>query len=508
MNTYTDISSEALIQEALKRGEGRLTDTEALLTTTGSRTGRSPADRFIVMDEITESQVDWGKVNRPFGSGDFDRLWERVTQYMRQRSNFIGHFKVGAAQQHSIQVQVTTETAWHCLFAQNMFIECHDIETDSMWQVMHAAHFVCVPERDRTTSDAAVIINFAQRKVLLAGMKYAGELKKSMFSVQNFLLPNQDILPMHCAANVGQDGDTCLFFGLSGTGKTTLSADPDRLLIGDDEHGWGRNLVFNLEGGCYAKTIDLSRENEPLIWDAIHRGAILENVMVDQKGKVDFGDVSITKNGRCSYPLEHIKKRCEANMSGEPNNVIFLTCDVSGVFPPVAILSKEAAAYHFISGYTARIGSTEVGSHEDISPTFSYCFGAPFMPHPVSVYAALLMRNIETFGTHVYLVNTGWSGGSGGEGKRFPIPVTRSIVSAIHKGLLKSALTEHLDTLNLDIPVEIPGVEKQYLNPRNAWPDKQAYDTKARQLAELFSANIASFDVSQEIIAAGVNLTA
>lgn len=507
---FLNLSVEELINKALARHEGEVASNGALVVKTGARTGRSPKDRFIVKDDITTDTVAWNATNQALSTETFNKLWQKAESYAADLdSTFISYLRVGQHPSLGLDVKVITELAWHNLFANVLFIRSEEQKTISdanQWTILSMPGCKLNAAADGINSDAAVILNFSERRVLICGTYYAGEMKKAMFSVLNFLLPEHDILPMHCAANVGKDGDTALFFGLSGTGKTTLSADPDRYLIGDDEHGWGDDGVFNFEGGCYAKCIDLSEEREPLIWNAIRRGSVIENVVINAEKVPDYSDASLTQNTRAAYPREFIPQRVNDNKGIQPHVVLFLTCDLYGVLPPVARLSKEQAAYYFLSGYTALVGSTEVGAGNEIKPTFSTCFGAPFFPRSPAVYADLLMQRLNGFDTEVYLVNTGWTGGAHGEGgKRFSIPTTRAIVSAIVSGSLKTTTYSKLPGFNFDIPMAIAGVDANLLDPRKTWQDQTAYQNHARTLIEKFNENFKRFDVSDEIKAAAPN---
>lgn len=502
-----DLPASELVDKALSREEGVLSANEALTVYTGKRTGRSPRDRFIVKDAETSDTVDWNKINQPFDKQNFNQLWDRASNFIEEKEYFLSHLWVGAEPQYALPVKVISELAWHNLFAQNLFIResMGKFSDEKAWTIINVPNFKPDPQKDKTNSDAAVILDMSQRRILICGTLYAGEMKKAMFSVLNYILPAHDVLPMHCAANKGSNGDVALFFGLSGTGKTTLSADPERFLIGDDEHGWSKEGVFNFEGGCYAKCINLSKENEPVIWNAIRYGTIMENVVLHpETAEPLYADDSLTQNTRAAYPREFIPKRVLENRAGKPTAVIFLTCDLYGVLPPVSLLTKEQAAYHFLSGYTAHVGSTEVGSSSAVAPTFSTCFGAPFFPRPAQVYADLLMKRIDETGSQVYLVNTGWTEGAFGKGgKRFSIPTTRSIIRAILSGELRKAPRETLPGFNLSIPTQITDVDPKLLNPKNTWKDPANFEAENHNLMEKFIENFKKFKVSNDILQAG-----
>ncbi len=503
---FENLSADELIQHALKNKEGILASNQALVVTTGRRTGRSPKDRFIVKDNYSENAIDWGAVNQPFEPALFQSLWEKAWQHIQTKNHYVSTLQIGSSEQFYIPVKVITEYAWHNLFAKQLFIRERSAAQgiSEEWTILDTPNFFASPTHDGTHSEAAILFNLSARKILICGTLYAGEIKKAMFSVMNYLLTEHGVLPMHCAANAGPKGDVALFFGLSGTGKTTLSADPARLLIGDDEHGWSDQGVFNFEGGCYAKCIDLTEANEPVIWHAISHGAVVENVVLHADGSPNYGDSSLTQNTRAAYPREHIKLRVPNNQGQIPHAVLFLTCDLYGVLPPVSILSKEQAAYYFLSGYTALIGSTEVGSSAGIQPTFSTCFGAPFFPRKASVYADLLLHHIEASQCQVYLVNTGWTGGPYGEGgKRFKIPTTRAVVKAIVDGKIDLKNCETLPIFNLTIPREVTGVDSQCLNPQNTWANPSQYLEYAEKLSQQFKDNFRKFTVSDRIRLAG-----
>ncbi len=505
---HIDISSQALLEHALARREGVQAKTGALVVETGSRTGRSPKDRFIVRDETTAHTVDWGQVNQPIDPAVFELLWNKVDHYLQARDErFTSHLQVGADATQGLPVTVVTELAWHNLFAQHLFITppAEQQSSNPGWVIHSAPGFYADPVIDGTTSEGAVMINFTSRRILICGIRYAGEMKKAMFTAMNYLMPGADILPMHCAANLSDEGIVTLFFGLSGTGKTTLSAESGCLLIGDDEHGWTNDSVFNFEGGCYAKCIALSQEQEPEIWTAVSQtGAVLENVRLKADGEPDFDDDSLTQNTRGAYPRSFLSGAVDDNRSHSPSVVLFLACDCYGVLPPIASLTKEQAAYYFLSGYTALMGSTEVGSTAAIQPTFSTCFGAPFFPRPAHIYADLLMRRVEATHAQVYLINTGWTGGAFGQGgNRFSIATTRQMVRAARQGEVLKTSKQRMPGFGFEIPLQLSGVDAALLNPVEAWHDSAAYQAQANALIQKFQHNFQRFTVSEAVAHAG-----
>jgi phosphoenolpyruvate carboxykinase (ATP) len=491
-------TTSLLYEEAIRNGEGMVTHLGPLAVNTGKHTGRAVGDRFIVQEPSSEGKIWWGKVNKPFDTDLFDALYVRVQDYLKNKKLYIQDCFCGADTMYRLPVRVITETAWHSMFARNMFLRptAEELKTHrAEFTVIHAPKFQAVPERDGTRSEAFIIINFARKLVLIGGTAYAGEIKKSIFSIMNYLLPQKQVMPMHCSANLGPKGDVALFFGLSGTGKTTLSADVERGLIGDDEHGWSENGVFNFEGGCYAKVIRLSKESEPQIFDCTRRfGTILENVIVDPATRrCDLDNDSLTENTRASYPITHISNAVLSGRGGHPQNVIMLTCDSFGVMPPVAKLTTQQAMYYFISGYTAKLAGTEAGLGKEPTAAFSPCFGAPFMSLHPSVYGDLLRHQIDKQHSHCWLVNTGWTGGAFGVGKRMSIGHTRKIIHAILDGSLSKAPTQADAVFGFHVPSSCPGVPAEVLNPRNTWQSGEAYDEARVSLAKKFVENFKEF---------------
>jgi phosphoenolpyruvate carboxykinase (ATP) len=508
---WWNLSTPALYEQAVQRHEGMVAHLGPLVTRTGQYTGRSPRDRFIVDEPTTRDLIWWGTVNSAFEQGRYEVLRARLTAYLQGKDLFVQDCHTGADPAHKMPIRVVTETAWHNLFARNMFIQEHDrdklINHVPEFTILHAPGFQAIPGEDGTNSEAFIILHLGRKEVIIGGTHYAGEIKKSMFSVMNFLLPQKGILPMHCSANYGMSTeDVALFFGLSGTGKTTLSADTTRTLIGDDEHGWSDSGVFNFEGGCYAKVIRLSREGEPEIYETTRRfGTILENVAMDSgRRRLDLDSSEFTENTRASYPIPHIPNATREGRGGQPKNVLFLTADAFGVLPPVSKLSREQAIYHFLSGYTAKVAGTERGVTEP-QPNFSACFGAPFLPLHPGNYAELLGKRLDEHDSAVWLVNTGWSGGSYGVGHRMSLAHTRAMVRAILEGNLAEAPTQPDPVFGVHVPESCPDVPSEILQPRATWEDKAAYDAQARKLAGMFTENFHQFseDAPKKVREAG-----
>lgn len=504
---YRNLSPAELTEKALSRGEGKLNKTGALIINTGKYTGRSPNDRFVVDSPCVHDLIDWGKVNVPISREDADNIYNKMCAYMQNREIFVVDGYVGADPSYALPIRVVCENAASALFATQAFVRPAKEALEGFepkFTVLCAPGFKCCPEKDHVNSEAAIVLDFEKTRVTIACSMYSGEIKKGMFSVMNFLMPQRGVFPMHCSANIGNDGDAALFFGLSGTGKTTLSADPNRWLIGDDEHGWSDNGVFNFEGGCYAKCINLSKENEPEIWNAIRFGALVENVvMCDKDRTLDFADSRYTENTRVAYPVEYIPNCVIPGMGGHPKTVIFLTADAFGVLPPIAKLDKDMAKYHFVSGYTSKLAGTERGIKEP-QATFSTCFGAPFLPMHPSVYAEMLGKKIDEHGANVFLINTGWSGGPYGVGSRMKIKYTRAMVTAALEGKLNDVEYELHPIFNVWVPKTCEGVPSEVLNPREMWADKDAYDVQAKQLANMFVKNFAKYsNMPENIINAG-----
>lgn len=506
---FWNLSTPALYEQAIRRHEGIMAHLGSLVVRTGQHTGRSPDDKFTVREPSTADHIWWGKFNHPFDPERFDALHLRLVSYLQLKDVFVQDCWAGADPEYRLPVRIITEDAWHNLFARNMFIQATREELATHvpeFTVFNCPRFHAIPDVDGTNSEAFVIVNFARKLVLIGGTSYAGEIKKSIFSVMNYLLPFKDVLPMHCSANYGPASDTALFFGLSGTGKTTLSADASRTLIGDDEHGWSKNGVFNFEGGCYAKMIRLSPEEEPEIYQTTRRyGTILENVMVDAESRdLDLNDDTLTENTRGAYPISHIPNATRGGRGGHPHNIIFLTADAFGVMPPIARLTAEQTMYHFLSGYTAKVAGTEKGVTEP-QATFSTCFGAPFMTQRPIVYANLLGAKISTHQVNCWLINTGWTGGPYGVGSRMKIAFTRAMVNAALSGQLDGVEFASDPVFGVQVPTSCPDVPADVLTPRNTWTNGAVYDEQARKLAGMFVENFKQFEgeVSDGVLAAG-----
>ncbi len=508
-DVYWNLPTSALYEEVVRRREGLVGHLGPLVVRTGHHTGRSPNDKFIVREPSSEEHIWWGQINRPFDPERFDELHRRLISYLQLKDVFVQDCWAGADPAYRLPIRIISEYAWHSLFARNMFIQATPEELanhEPEFTVINCPRFHAIQDVDKTNSEVFVLLNFAKKLILIGGTSYAGEIKKSIFSVMNYLLPFKNVLSMHCSANYGPAGDTALFFGLSGTGKTTLSADSARTLIGDDEHGWSDGGIFNFEGGCYAKVIRLSPEAEPEIYQTTRRfGTILENVMMNSiTRRLDLDDDSLTENTRGAYPISHIPNASRGGQGDHPQNILFLTADAFGVLPPIAKLTSEQAMYHFLSGYTAKVAGTERGVTEP-QATFSACFGAPFLPLPPGKYAELLGQKIEKHGADVWLVNTGWSGGPYGVGSRMKIAYTRAMVNAALDGQLADIPTETDPIFGLHMPTHCPDVPDEVLNPRNTWADQADYDTQAKKLAAMFDDNFKHFagQVSEAVKAAG-----
>ncbi len=501
-----NLDPSELHDQALQNKEGVQAANGALVVRTGTCTGRRPKDRFVVEESSSKGKIDWGNVNVPMSQKTFDKLHAKVLDYYKGKRLYVRDTYAGADPDYRLKVRFVNESAWHNLFVAQLLIKPEPSElTDFVpdFTVLNAPWCLADPETDGTRSEVFVVIDFAKKVVLVGGTQYAGENKKSVFSIMNFLLPLRKVMTMHCSANVGKSDDVALFFGLSGTGKTTLSADPARRLIGDDEHGWGDNGVFNFEGGCYAKCIKLSQENEPQIYNAIRKGAVLENVVMNDAGQLDYDDDKFTENTRAAYPVEFIDNAIIPSLAGHPNNVIFLTCDAFGVLPPISKLTNDQAMYHFLSGYTAKVAGTEAGVTEP-QATFSACFGAPFMPLPPSTYATMLGEKIKQHDAACWLVNTGWSGGGYGVGKRMKISHTRAMISAALDGTLKNVEFKPDPIFQCLVPQSCPGVPSEVLSPRGTWADPAEFDKKAAALAKMFLDNTKNFaDAPSKILSAG-----